>query len=249
MRLVSSKRIWIIVPYILIAAGLNCSSNSPSPCETDAECDDGQSCTEDACVDSFCRNTQIVCAEGQICVPASGVCEDGECAIHGHCDDGVFCNGSELCNFVSRTCGPGFLPCNQDQVCEEPFDRCQDVECMVDADCSDENACTTDTCNDFACSNIELQCPSGQVCIALTGACMVSDCATDADCDDGVFCNGQEFCRLLTRSCEPAPSLPCSEDGVRCNESPPRCENITCFTSADCASGQVCSGSGVCVSN
>ena len=90
MRLSSYKCIWIIVPYILIAGGLNCVLNPPSPCETDAECDDGQSCTEDSCTDLFCRNTAIVCAEGQICVPASGVCEDGECAIHGHCDDGVF---------------------------------------------------------------------------------------------------------------------------------------------------------------
>ena len=249
MRLGSNKCIWIIAAYILIAGGLNCVSNSPIPCETDAECNDGQSCTEDSCIDLFCRNTAIVCPEAQICVPASGVCEDGECAIHAHCDDRVFCNGVESCNFVSRTCGPGPLPCREDQVCEEGLRRCRDVECMVDADCDDGDNCTTDTCNNLACSNIELECPSGQVCIQLTGACIVSDCANDADCDDGLFCNGQEFCRLLTRSCEPAPSVPCNEQGVRCNESLQRCENIRCVTSADCSQGQRCSISGICLSN
>jgi len=96
---------------------------------------------------------------------------------------------------------------------------------MVDADCDDNDTCTTDMCNDLICSNIELECPSGQVCFQLTGACMVSDCANDAACDDGLFCNGQEFCSLLTRSCAPAPSVPCTAEGLRCNESLQQCEN------------------------
>ncbi len=155
----------------------------------------------------------------------------------------------ESCNFVSRTCGPGPAACREDQVCDERLRRCRDVECMVDADCDDGITCTTDTCADFACSNIELDCPSGQFCIELTGACMVSDCGTDAHCDDGIFCNGLEFCRLLTRSCESTAAVPCNETGVRCNETLQRCENIRCMTSADCSPGQRCSVSGACLSS
>lgn len=249
MRRSRRRCLWTIVPCILINGGFSCVSNSPIPCETDAECDDGRSCTVDLCGDDlFCRNTTIVCPQGQICVPASGVCENGECAIHEHCDDRVFCNGVESCNFVSRTCGPGPLPCSEDQICQEGLRRCRDVECMVDEECDDGVNCTTDTCNDFACSNIEMACPSGQFCIELTGACMVSDCGTDADCDDGLFCNGLEFCRLLTRSCESTTAVPCIEEGVRCNETLQRCENIRCVTGIDCPPGQRCSVSGACVS-
>ncbi len=225
MRPASYKCSWIIVAYILIAGGLNCVPNPPMPCETDAECDDGRSCTEDSCVDLSCRNTAIVCPEGQICVPASGVCEDGECALHAHCDDGVFCNGVESCNFVSRACGPGPLACGEDQICEEFRRRCRDIECMVDADCDDGDNCTTDSCDSFDCSHIQLTCPSGQFCFQITGACMVSDCGTDADCDDGIFCNGQEFCSFLTRSCDRTASVPCDEPGLRCNETLRQCEN------------------------
>ena len=243
--------IGITVCSALIAAGFSCVSNTPIPCETDAECDDGKLCTEDTCVDLNCRFTAITCPVGQICVPATGVCEDGECTAAEHCDDRVFCNGLELCDLATRTCETGFDPCGEDQVCDEFLRRCRDVECMVDSDCDDGDNCTTDTCEGLVCSRIELDCPSGQFCFQFTGACMVGECGSDADCDDGLFCNGPEICSFIARSCQPAPEslVPCTDDGVRCNETLQECETFRCVTSADCSPGQRCSVSGACVSN
>lgn len=238
----------IIASVILIAGGFNCVSNSPIPCETDADCGDGLACTVDACVDLFCRNTAVACPQGQVCVPTTGVCEVGECAANSHCDDRVFCNGVEVCDIASLTCGPGAAPCSEDQVCEEIRRRCRDIECVVDADCDDGDSCTTDVCDDLLCSNTELECPSGQLCFQFTGDCRVSECAKDADCDDGVFCNGQEFCSLLARSCQPAATVPCTDGSVRCNEEQQTCEGFRCVTDADCSPGQRCSISGGCLS-
>ena len=59
MRPNSRKCSYIVASVILIAGGFNCVSNSPIPCETDADCGDGLACTLDACVDLFCRNTAV----------------------------------------------------------------------------------------------------------------------------------------------------------------------------------------------
>ncbi len=248
MRLNSRQCIWNFVSSIMIIGNFSCVSNSPTPCETDVECADGLACTVDACIDLFCRNTAVACPQGEVCVPTTGACEVGECTINSHCDDGVFCNGAETCDVASLTCGLGSEPCREDQICDGIRRRCQDVECIVDADCDDSDGCTTDQCDAAACSNTDLVCPSGQLCLEQTGTCIVSDCTTDADCDDGIFCNGLEFCRLLTRSCEPAPSEPCEGQNTQCIEALQECGNISCATNADCAQGQRCSISGGCVS-
>lgn len=61
-----------------------------------------------------------------------------ECADSFECDDGVTCNGSELC--VEGQCRPGSSPCTGGTVCHAAADEC--VGCVTDAHCDDGLFCT-----------------------------------------------------------------------------------------------------------
>jgi hypothetical protein len=63
------------------------------------------------------------------------------CTTDPECDDGLFCNGAEMC--IGDTCRPGIDPC-PGQSCNEATDECG---CLVDADCDDGDPCTADTCD------------------------------------------------------------------------------------------------------
>ncbi len=55
-----------------------------TPCFTDPDCDDADSCTVDVCTAGSCSNTPISCPGGQVCV--AGVCQP-----EGACCAGAFC--------------------------------------------------------------------------------------------------------------------------------------------------------------
>jgi len=63
------------------------------------------------------------------------------CTTGAECDDGLFCNGTEMC--IADTCRPGTDPCPGES-CNEQTDECG---CLVDADCDDGEPCTADTCD------------------------------------------------------------------------------------------------------
>jgi hypothetical protein len=91
-------------------------------------CDDGVGCTLDGCNEQSdtCSNT----------------------ADDSLCDDGLYCNGAELCH-PTLDCQTGTDPCGVNELCCEDSDTC--AECCVDADCVDLLTCTDDSCVDGAC--------------------------------------------------------------------------------------------------
>ncbi len=125
------------------------------PCDDDGDCEDGIACTMDACDPrGFCRN-QID--------PAS-------------CQDGVFCNGAELCD-PERGCVPGDTPCNDGDVCtipqcdEEaktclqlPRDNDEDGEadwhCAGGTDCDDFDPTRGSTFNEICGDSLDNDCDS-----------------------------------------------------------------------------------------
>ena len=117
----------------------------PQRCDTNAECDDGLSCTIDECiVGNVCRHDPIDgrcdTAAGERCVVGRG-CVSGtptDCETHADCDDGNVCNGAEQC--IVGGCFMG-----------------------TPRSCDDGNACTTDTCDESATSGCryELICDGG----------------------------------------------------------------------------------------
>ncbi len=119
----------------------NNAAISCAPCLIDADCPS---------VVPFCNGTT------GLCVP---------CLTNAHCDDGLVCNGTEVC--VGNTCRPGVAPCVL-LACDEATDMC--VACVSDADCT----------------------PARPFCESVSGFCL--QCLTDANCADGLLCNGTETC-------------------------------------------------------
>jgi len=131
-------------------------------------CDDGDPCTIDVCTDEgVCVPVPVICADadsffcngGGVCVdgdcvqggppcnPVTEVCDEDRdvctkrCASDAECDDGMFCNGAEICSLFLEGCVPGTGPCRrEDQICDEAADRCVDIcttrsgECVLPGD-------------------------------------------------------------------------------------------------------------------
>ncbi len=128
-----------------------------------------------------------------------------ECFVDADCSDGLFCNGTEICNAgvceagTAPTCDDGLF-CNGTETCNETTDSCE--------------AGTAPTCDDG------LFCNGTETCNETTDSC---DAGTAPTCDDGLFCNGTETCNETSDSCD-AGTAPCS-GGETCNETVDICED------------------------
>jgi hypothetical protein len=192
-----------------ISTGNPCSGPTPVCCEAadvceeeccfDADCDDSELCTTDACVNGVCQNAPVECM-----------------------DDGLFCNGDEICDPMTGMCISTGNPCGgMTPICCEAADVCEE-ECCFDADCDDFNACTTDACVSGVCQNTPVICT-----------------------DDGSYCNGPEACNPATGLCESGPT-PCAM-GLICCEDTDSCVK-ECCADADCPNDmQFCTGQNLCV--
>ncbi len=89
------------------------------------------------------------------------------------CDDGIFCNGLELCE--DRICGA-----QQDACPISPVD-CVEVTCLE----------TLDRCEVQA---KHATCSEGQYCDITLGCSLGQACTNNQNCDDGATCNGTETC-------------------------------------------------------
>ena len=195
----------------------------------DALCDDGAFCNgAETCdgANGCLAGTAPTVDDGVACTIDS--CDEaGDMVVnapdHTVCDDGVFCNGPELCDGalgcqvavppmvddgISCTVdscdevGDVIVHAPNDAVCDDGL-FCNGIEsCSLTADCEagppppldDGVACTIDTCDE-----------QGDV---------IVNTPDDALCDDGLFCNGAESCNP-TADCE-AGTPPTVDDGVDC---------------------------------
>jgi concanavalin A-like lectin/glucanase superfamily protein/uncharacterized protein DUF2341 len=213
-------------------------------CLADADCDDQVDCTDDSC--------NI----------AAGTCEN--IANNSNCvDDGLYCNGPEICDSQTGCSSEGDPCLNDGLICDEAADECN--TCLQDADCNDNIDCTADSCNvqagtcervpnDGLCPDDGDFCNGNEICDTQTG-CIGSgdpctgggqscdaansrcvDCLADGDCDDLIGCT-DDSCNLATGSCVYAPNdANCPDDNLHCNGTE------YCDSSADCTnSGDPCS--------
>jgi hypothetical protein len=292
--------------YPLSPGEINALILGPFGCTQDADCDDGLFCngaeTCDAgtcqagsppvgsdgviCTDDLCdeANDLIVhvpndglcdnglfCDGAEICDPVNdcqagapliaddGVaCTDDSCdetndvivnlPNHGLCDNGLFCDGAEICDPVND-CQAGTplvvddgVSCTNDS-CDETNDVI--VHAPNDGLCDNGLFCdgaeTCDPVND--CQSGADPCPglscdeAGDVCVA---------CQVDVDCDDGAFCNGAESCNA--GACQ-AGTPPAGDDGVSCTEdSCDEANDVIVHVPNDglCDNGLFCDGAEIC---
>ena len=194
----------------------------PDPANAGFTCSSNQDCAATA---AQCDPGATPCNDG-VCDPASPDADSIGCVLvpnDARCDDGVFCNGAEIC-IQGHGCMVGPIPDCDDQ-----------VDCTTDR-CSETLKKCTHTRHDSLCSD-GLFCDGKETCDATRG-CLPGtppkcgdnvDCTTDfcdetndvcahvpddTQCSDGAFCNGVEKCDV-TLGCRPAPAPSC-DDHVAC---------------------------------
>ncbi len=142
-------------------------------CCSDDECSDGLYCTGiESCAEGLCLPGELPCAPGQTCDEESqrctGCASDSDCADNSLCttdlcvanvclhdpldvDDGLFCNGVEICDGLTGEVESSGDPCvgTTLPVCDEATDNC--VGCLVDDDCVDASGCATKACVEHIC--------------------------------------------------------------------------------------------------
>lgn len=216
-------------------------------CQSAAECDDTNACTDDACTAGLCTHAPV--AAGLPCGSQTAEpCSDPDsCDAAGSCrvnhkpngtactDDGQFCTGAETCS--SGVCQSGGNPCAQGQACNEAADKC---DCTQNAQCDDGAFCNgAETCTGGSCAAGTPPC-SGQTpkCLEAEDRCVA--CVADADCNDNQFCTGTETC--VGNACQ-ASGNPCTAQGRVCVEANDRCD---CDGDNDCDDGKFCNGAEKC---
>ncbi len=201
-----------------------CGDGTPVVCA-----DDGVACTVESCDEATgdCQTEldNAQCAMGEFC--SDGGCVVGDpCNNAGQCQDGLACNGAEICaqlmGMGPTVCQPGTpIDCNDDvdctsDACQEPG-ACDNVQ--LDGLCADGDPCNGDeVCTAAGCQGGDpLVCDDGV-------GCTDNDCIEDfgcsypanhPSCDDGTFCNGEEYCDPID-DCQSTGALQCPDDGIPC---------------------------------
>jgi hypothetical protein len=238
--------------------GLACGSGIVDRVCINGRCESG--CTSD----TSC-NDDLVCTV-DTCNPNTHQCD--HLTLDALCDNGLFCDGKEVCKAESG-CEPGLaLDCDDDDpctlnVCNEQRDRCENPEDT--SVCDDENSCTRDICTAESCQweNTSDACDDGNICtvgdVCSGGACTgqprsCSDgnaCTTDT-CDpffgclySEVVCPQAGACKLSI--CDPASGCQLYDRFVTCDDGDPctegdRCDSGSCEAgiSVDCDDNNSC---------
>jgi hypothetical protein len=242
----------------------------PINCTNDAGCNDNVACTVDHGV--FCDGVEYCDVRFDCQWDATPDCDDGlECTIDYcdfdadhcasesddfYCDDGLFCNGWEVCDAsLGCTAGPPMdcddgIGCTTD-VCNENTYQCTHTP--------DESACD----DDLFCNGVE-HCDAGGACAPGTPpncddgvVCTVDSCdettracvheADSSACNDGAYCNGVETCDPATGCLAGTP--PDCDDGVACTVDSCDEATLACVHQADdstCDDGRFCNGVETC---
>ncbi len=225
-------------------------------------CDDGSWCNgQESCdpIQGCISGVPPVLSDGIDCT--TDLCDEATGTIrhtpqNALCDDGLWCNGAEVCHPVMG-CRPGTAPeaddgifCTTD-LCDEVGDTIQhlpnDHFCQNESFCDGEEVC-----------DIVMGCIAGAPLDLDDGIdCTVDVCDDNSDlvvhypnselCDDGRWCTGQEFCDVQLGCQQGMP--PEVDDGVDCTEDiclddPPQIINIP--NNGACDDGDWCNGIETC---
>jgi MYXO-CTERM domain-containing protein len=173
-----------LVAILLVVSGPAQAAILAPDNDCDEDCDDGNPCTDDSCVQATGECLHVFNGAG--------------------CDDGDLCTVLDKC--LNGMCQGKPLSCDDGHNCTQDF--CQpDVGCIhngQDDMCDDGNPCTADSCSavsgcqntpaDVACSDGNL-CTSGDQCVA--GVCVSG---AQKECDDNNVCT-QDWCEEETGNC------------------------------------------------
>ncbi len=173
-------------------------------CLGDFDCDDGFFCNGvERCVDGACRIAiNAACDDGipctqDLCDATTDTCMN--VPRSSFCDDGLFCNGMEVCD-PATGCKPGIpVDCDDgtnctDDFCDETTGTCNNV----DNQCDDGFPCTLGFCVDGNCVQAPVTCIDSAVCF-----CDYIDPVTGFQESFDLTCTGGAFCDTTQCACVP----------------------------------------------
>lgn len=157
-------------------------------CLEDFQCDDGDGCTIDTCVDSVCLNTPVSVPGGSCCDSATG-----NIAAY---DDGNECT-DDFCSEGGTSGVPAHSNVADGTACEEPWTQCWKQECM-------SGACEAPVdINTISCTT-DADCYTGPnpsaYCDLATNMCVCISCFSDLPC---YICEGTNGADVDNPGCDP----------------------------------------------
>ena len=179
--------------------GMGACGGTGDPCGGGAECAATCNETADNC---FAPNTIPCTDDGNVCTGdlCNGMGACGHPPNTAPCDDGLFCNGADVCS--GGACTHAGDPCTAGAECANTCNETAD-DCITPADTpckDDELACTTDLCQGGVCAHapVDALCDQGECVLGVctpgaTGAdkrgCVATPVAEGEQCtDDGFSC-------------------------------------------------------------
>ena len=200
------------------------------PADYPVNCDDGDPCTDDYCVNDEIVYSGYGYGTGHcehVCVPSDTCLYCCGCDRHSDCNDGDACTNDE-CDFDTELCTYSETSCDDDNFCTD--DSCDTLTgcvnewisgcCFSDSDCNDLLHCTADDCDELRneCSN-EL----------LAGFCLIL-----STCYDDKSINPENMCETCL-------TLAAVDDWT------PLAEGTPCEAEEYCSDKETCDGFGNCV--
>ncbi|NUN14217.1 MAG: hypothetical protein HUU55_11335, partial [Myxococcales bacterium] len=196
----------------------------PKPaCAADNDCDDGNVCTTDSCIDNTCAHvpTTGCCTQNVHCDDmnpcTTDTCTEGQCFYSkqpnccqsaADCDDQLVCTTDQCDQSKGCTHTQNTLACNDFDPCTEG-DTCTAGKCIgTKLGCDDGDLlCTVDTCKYGQCIHI----PTGQTNCCISDAdCDDSDPCTDTTCGANGVCTVTQLCCAVGSDCNDGDS--CTAD-------------------------------------
>lgn len=148
-------------------------------CASDTDCDDGNDCTDDTCVDGACQtahNTDA-CDDGDLCT-VGDACAGGSCQGAPVSCNGDACNDAD-CNPATGECETTPVDCDDGNVCTTETGCDVDLGCQY-ADnsnsCDNGDACAGDLCIEGNCQGATCSCASSGDACNSNGDCCSNKC-------------------------------------------------------------------------
>ena len=188
--------------------------------------DNGTTCMLDSasgvCFDGTCAESN--CGDGFLDPNGTEECDDGNtsdgdgcdnscefsCEMDVDCDNGMPCDGSEVCDTATHTCQPGTAvdcrgmddDCNTyrcaaaDGSCE-PTPRADGIECDDTDPCTEMETCTAGTCGgpQIDCTAVDDQCNVG-ICDSASGTCGPTPVVDGIACNDADPTTNVDTCQM-----------------------------------------------------
>jgi hypothetical protein len=186
-------------------------------CVTKVECNDGQVCTQDTCVDGVCEYLFT----DECCINLADCLDTDPCTIDA-CKDNIcepLAIAPPYCCYVEADCDDDNICtediCSESGICLHPPSQAAGC-CEVNADCDDGNPCTDNTCNpdDSSCYFPFNSSPCDDV-----DKCTKNDHCIEGSCGgDPVVCSDGNNC--TTDLCHPQNGCyhPNIEQGEPCDD-------------------------------